>query len=83
MPILFHTKCTATFGVENPGAEVHLTLAKTQSKNSFDWMSLFSSLAYCELPLPSEIKWLQAIKEDMPWNWFGFLSAIILYSFTR
>lgn len=36
--LLFHTKCTASFGVENPGVEVYLTLAETQSENNFALM---------------------------------------------
>lgn len=36
--LLFHTKCTASLGVENSGVEVYLTLSQTQSENNFAWM---------------------------------------------
>jgi len=38
MLLLFYAKYTATFGVENPGVEVYLTLAETQSENNFAQM---------------------------------------------
>lgn len=33
--LLFHIKCTASLGVENPGVEMYLTLAETQVKIIF------------------------------------------------
>lgn len=36
--VLFHTKCTASFGVETPGVEMCLTSAETPSKNYFSFM---------------------------------------------
>lgn len=35
MFLLFHTKCTASFGAENPGVDF---LAETQSEDNFVWM---------------------------------------------
>lgn len=46
LPLLFHIKCTANFGIETPEVEMCLTLVETPCKNNFAFMQFLSTLAY-------------------------------------